>query len=298
MKLKSIFSSILAVALLVGLTTSCEDELQTQKQDVVKIMKTEITGPINVLCPDEVMHDTDFDIVISAACGHLTLQQGYIMVEDEMVFKGLDCETADLLWMDVEGVEVDDCGNGTFTQNISEYGVYVYQVVLDPSALIDDSDPENPVVLCEACDPVSEVLVECFQVIVCRTETAFGGDVDPMVEKGAWFFVFDTGDWDEVENPELVQNITADSDVVIGTVTYDGVGFTLEFTPDWMLLVGEEESVKVGGFADVPDKRPSGGKLGLYKGTVIEDAVLDGSRYYVIHLDVQTCNPLNFVDPI
>lgn len=120
----------------------------------------------------------------------------------------------------------------------------------------------------------------------CGAETAFGGNSDGP-GGGAWWFYFDT-------EGDATQAIYAGQQLTDGTITYDsGTGtFTIDLG-SWSLN-GDDESVKVQGYDVLPAKRPAAGLFTTYKGTSLTfDG--DGSRYYVIHLDlVKECEP----DPI
>lgn len=285
MKLKSIFSSILAVALLVGLTTSCEDELQTQKQDVVKSFKTDLIPDLTLEYPDLLWlgdEPVTFDIVVSSLCGSIVVERGFVntgTVEEPVpVYVGLTCD--DGIEKEMEPIGTFDCGGGTVAQELTEPGTYVYYVTLDP----DDPDGEGECIACEGEEPVTE----CFVVTVCREETGFGGNL--MVEgKGPWFYVFDATQYEPDGDP-LMQMITVDGGEVgevIGTVTYDGSSLILDLG-DWSLMMDEEEAVKVGYYDEAPGRRPAGGKLRDYMGTDLVIPV-DLHNYYVIHLDLMFC---------
>jgi VCBS repeat-containing protein len=118
----------------------------------------------------------------------------------------------------------------------------------------------------------------------CQGEqTAYGGsngkDVD---QNGAWWYYFDT-------QGDAVQPIYAGQKLTNGTVTYDKVAdkITIDLG-DWSLQIGDE-TVKVLGYNTLPVSRPpNGGGPGsarFYAGTGLEIQG-NGSRYYVIHLDV------------
>jgi hypothetical protein len=118
-----------------------------------------------------------------------------------------------------------------------------------------------------------------------REETGFGGS-----NKGAgaaWWFYIDTDDYNGVD--PLVQPIYAGQKLTDGTVTWDGENLIIDLG-SWSLQ-DDDEAVKVGGYNTLPSKRPPGGQLKLYKGT---ELVIpgDGSRYYVVHLDLRICEEI------
>jgi hypothetical protein len=122
-----------------------------------------------------------------------------------------------------------------------------------------------------------------------REETGFGGE-----HKGAgaaWWFYIDTDDYNGVD--PLVQPIYAGQKLTDATVTWDGENLTIDLG-SWSLQ-DDDEAVKVKGYDTLPSKRPPGGQLNLYKGT---ELVIpgDGSRYYVVHLDLRICEEIPPVD--
>ncbi len=113
----------------------------------------------------------------------------------------------------------------------------------------------------------------------CDEETAFGGNSSGSGP--AWWFYFDT-------QGSANQNIYAGQELMVGgNVNWDGTNLTITLGPGWSLQ-GVSEPVKVQGYDVLPTKRPAAGLFTLYKGTSLTVAG-NGSRYYIIHLDVQYC---------
>jgi hypothetical protein len=128
-------------------------------------------------------------------------------------------------------------------------------------------------------------------------ETAFGGDTEGG--GSAWWFAFDT------KGPST-QGIYAGQKLVEGaSVEYDAESDKLNIVLGDKLKLQDvteetnvhprtgainvsinDEQVKVQGFDELPLERPAAGLYELYKGRDLEIQG-DGSRYYVIHLDVE-----------
>ncbi len=112
-------------------------------------------------------------------------------------------------------------------------------------------------------------------------ETAFGGDYPVNVgEPGAWWYYFDT-------DGEQTQDIWAGQYFKAGEVTVseavDGERtITIELSQGWQLQ-DDDEAVKIRGYDELPDDRPSQFD---YKGDETEVTV-DDHQYYVIKLDVE-----------
>jgi hypothetical protein len=136
-------------------------------------------------------------------------------------------------------------------------------------------------------------------------ETAFGGDTPG--EGDAWWFAFDTHELDDEGNLKVVQSIYAGQKPVDGAyVKYEDGLIIIELGPNMELQeifegyktkihprrgaeevwVVDNEQVKVQGYNELPDSRPAAGQFTLYKGRDLEIQG-DGSRFYVIHLDVE-----------
>lgn len=139
--------------------------------------------------------------------------------------------------------------------------------------------------------------VECESEPCWTAETAFGGETEGG--GSAWWFAFDT-------QGDLIQKIYAGQKEVPGAyIQYDKVNDVITIVlgenlklqdavtvtkphPRTGALVTStnDEQVKVQGYNELPASRPSAGLFSLYKGRnlVIQG---NGSRYYVIHLDVE-----------
>jgi len=131
---------------------------------------------------------------------------------------------------------------------------------------------------------------------ICRVATAFGGD--KVLEGPSKWQIFDTEIVAKAGNLDWVQDISADGNMVIGSVIYDGIKLTIDLNDDWILYEGVNEPVKVEGLASEPSTPIPADKFRLYKGTDLSldlsELRANGLRYYAIHLDVQTSNPANF----
>ena len=100
----------------------------------------------------------------------------------------------------------------------------------------------------------------------------------------AWWYAFDiTGD--------PIQNVYAGAGNVIGTATYDAVAKTITIDLGTWELDGVSESVKWYSYAN--DALPTAGRpipgQSDVKGTSLIIDTSNGDRYYVIHLNVTTC---------
>jgi hypothetical protein len=135
---------------------------------------------------------------------------------------------------------------------------------------------ETYYLVCE-CDDLTENPQPCLNEAF---ETGFGGS---WAGPGrAWWFAFDT-------QGASVQNIYAGKSQMAGTVSYDGINdaFTVTLGNDWYLQ-SVSEPVKVQGYNTLPSARPAAGLFTTYKGSSLTFAG-NGSRYYVIHLDLAKC---------
>jgi hypothetical protein len=110
----------------------------------------------------------------------------------------------------------------------------------------------------------------------CGEETGFGGN--SAGSGSAWWFYFDT------QGP-MTQSIYAGQELTDGSITYDsGTGsFTIDLG-SWSLQ-DVSEPVKAQGYSTLPNRRPAAGPFTTYKGSSLTFSG-DGSRYYVIHLDL------------
>jgi hypothetical protein len=128
-------------------------------------------------------------------------------------------------------------------------------------------------------------LTFCYNLIPCgdqdcESETAFGGNSPGS--GAAWWYYFDT------QGP-ATQAIYAGQNLTDGTVTWDGTNLIINLG-SWSLDPDpnkDGEQVKVQGYDVLPTNRPNAGNFD-YKGS---DLTIpgDGSRYYVIHLDLVLC---------
>lgn len=121
----------------------------------------------------------------------------------------------------------------------------------------------------------------CPDVCDERTETGFGGDFEG--DGNAWWYYFDT-------QGDVCQAIYAGQELIPDAeVCYDALTgkLTIDLGADWVLQ-NVNEPVKVQGYNTLPDSRPAAGQFTTYKGTAL-CVQGNGSRYYVIHLDLLTC---------
>jgi hypothetical protein len=139
-------------------------------------------------------------------------------------------------------------------------------------------------------------LIECEDEPCWQEETAFGGDTEGS--GSAWWYIFDTQGLDrqsifagqkEIDGAYVEWN--EDNDVltiVLGdNLKLQDIKEVTKLNPKGKTTTSlENEQVKVQGYAEIPLGRPSAGGFTLYKGRnlVIQG---NGSRYYVIHLDVE-----------
>jgi hypothetical protein len=121
----------------------------------------------------------------------------------------------------------------------------------------------------------------CEDEETCTTQTGFGGNT--AGSGNAWWYAFDT------QGPAC-QNIYAGQQLMVGgSICYNAITgmITVTLGPGWS-LTSSLESVKAQGYNTLPASRPPAGQFTLYKGTSLTFAG-NGSRYYVIHLDVEYC---------
>jgi hypothetical protein len=111
-------------------------------------------------------------------------------------------------------------------------------------------------------------------------ETGFGGAAAGPGK--AWWYSFDT-------HGASVQNIYAGKSQLAGTVSYDHVSGAIAVTlANGWYLQSVSEPVKAQGYSTLPSSRPAAGLFTTYKGTSLTFPG-NGSRYYVIHLDLAKC---------
>jgi hypothetical protein len=116
----------------------------------------------------------------------------------------------------------------------------------------------------------------------CDGETGFGGNAAGAGK--AWWYYFDT-------QGAACQNIFAGQMLMDGgSICYDATSgmFTVTLGAGWSLDPNTTESVKAQGYSTPPTSRPQAGLFTLYKGTSLTFQG-DGSRYYVVHLDLLHC---------
>lgn len=292
MNTKAISACILVMAM--GIFSSCQKEYREAQQQQQKESKllAGLSEQLSLNFPENVMPKTDFKIGVSTACGLLKVERAYVLAEDGVSknYKGLSCNNIP------EAVQFEQLGTvgnkeEIFTEKWEEYGTYLYRVTLDPK-------PNEGSQTCPTCpkESVSETVSNCFEVKVCRIETAFGGA--KRGEGSAWWQIFDTEMVAKTGNLDWEQEISAAGNIVIGKVIYDGANLTVDLDEDWSLLQGETEPVKVAGFGVEPKSRIPSDNFKLYKGSdlTLNLSALKGNglRYFAIHLDVQTANPEYF----
>lgn len=119
----------------------------------------------------------------------------------------------------------------------------------------------------------------------CRGETAFGGDYQGG--GNAWWYYFDT-------QGLATQKIYAGQyKMVGGSVYWNDTNLIITLGSNWYLKQ-VNEPVKVQGYDTLPSVRPAAGLFTLYKGTNLT-VPGNGSRYYVVHLDVEYCDTLTLI---
>jgi len=294
MTIRAIFAHTVLVIMIAGISTSCQKEYKAiqQQQEKELRLKAALNEELTLDFPEFVMPNTDFNIGVATGCGHLKVERAYVMAEDgsSKSYKGLRCNDIPEN-VKFEQIGVADCNGANYTENWPEFGTYLYRVTLDP-------EPRPGSQSCATCskDGVSEVVSDCFEVRVCRIACAFGGN--KIGEGSEWWHIFDTELVAKAGCLDWEQNISAEGNIVIGKIIYDGLQLKVDLNDGWTLLQGEDEPVKVAGFGVEPKSKPSNESRCLYKGS---DLTLDlsalkgnGLRYYAIHLDVQTANPEYF----
>ncbi len=164
-----------------------------------------------------------------------------------------------------------DVGLGAGWENCAQLSMWIKVAGLNnsPGNEVEGNFSYYLRALCELIPPDCEEWDE---------ETAFGGSFAGA--GNAWWYYFDT------EGSET-QPIYTGQHETDGTVTWTGTHLVIDLG-SWSLQ-DDDEAVKVQGYDEVPTERPAAGLFNTYKGNelTIEG---DGSRYYVIHLDVRICN--------
>ncbi len=295
-KLLIVFAAVMTVAMVFN---SCQKDDLAELNPVLKSVITDDEGSISLTYPDKVYAGKDFLITFSA-CDDAVLERGA---------SGNDCDS-DLGW---EEIGVYTCGDDPveLTENLEEPGKYVYRIIV--TALEDGVDDT-----CNECVESAEELTACFEITVCREETAFGGDdkyFQGKNQKSAWFFYYDPepkiveGEPEEIQDGWLAENIYADGGwdevpLPIGTVqlvyneeleSYELVilldcGWELrELSDDGTELSSEQ--VKVKWYEEAPSRRARGNEYD-YKGSdlVVPVEIGEGeTEGFLIHLDVEFC---------
>jgi hypothetical protein len=129
-------------------------------------------------------------------------------------------------------------------------------------------------------------LTICYNLVECNTciweeETAYGGSL--AGGGNAWWFAIDA-------SVSGTYPIWAGQNIVQGSnITYDKINDLITINLGGSLqLQNVSEPVKVEGYNNLPNSRPSAGLFTLYKGS---DLTIGGnnSNFYVVHLDVEVC---------
>lgn len=140
-------------------------------------------------------------------------------------------------------------------------------------------------------------LTPCAPPPVCEEETAFGGSTPGM--GNAWWFAYDTqvgGQQPIYAGQKAVDGAFVE---VINDVIYITLGPNMQLQPittttktnpktGVTTTSTNNEQVKVQGYMTLPTDRPAAGLFTLYKGRNLT-VQGNGSRYYIIHLDVEVC---------
>lgn len=132
-------------------------------------------------------------------------------------------------------------------------------------------------------------LTICYNLTDCESascdwneETAYGGSIEG--EGSAWWFAMDasqSGTYPIYAGQQIVSGATVSFDSTTDIITID-LGSNMQ-------LQNVSEPVKVEGYDILPSYRPESGLFQLYKGSDVS-VQGNGSKYYVVHLDVVVCN--------
>lgn len=117
----------------------------------------------------------------------------------------------------------------------------------------------------------------------CQEETAFGGN--SAGAGNSWWFYYDA-------SIGGLQDIWAGQLTDVGNVEVVAGVVNIALTDGWALQ-SVNESVKIKGYNDLPNKRPAAGQFtgeGTYKGSNLTSIDIGIYSYYVIHLDVELCD--------
>jgi hypothetical protein len=192
-----------------------------------------------------------------------------------------DAATKSITWSSTVPVKVAFIVKGGNDAN-----VYVYGCGEDEDCATGDSGLTAPLNEGNQIAGLSNLTI-CWSLcddgeVDCNEETAFGGNT--AGGGPAWWFAFDT-------EGLACQNIYAGQQLMDGgSVCWDEATDMLTITlgAGWALQNDTDEPVKVQGYTSLPNRRPAAGKFTTYKGDELT-VQGDGSRYYVVHLDVAYC---------
>lgn len=161
-----------------------------------------------------------------------------------------------------------------FTFTFTEAGTYALRYKMDGSSGFVNGG--------------SITVEDCGTCTESESSTAYAGNGDGYnaVGNNAWWYYLDIGDGLSNVTEDVWEGQSND----IGDVTYDSVTKIITITlDDWFLETGNIESVKWYSYATLPtDGRPTPGHA-THKDTSLSFSAIQGDRYYVIHLDVATC---------
>ena len=87
-----------------------------------------LSGGVTLTAPTQININQSFDITAVVDCGRVAIERGYILADDGItkIYKGLDCETADLEWESVVNFECYD-HDASWTGSFAEAGSYVFR---------------------------------------------------------------------------------------------------------------------------------------------------------------------------
>ncbi|UCS94142.1 hypothetical protein KZP23_03670 [Echinicola marina] len=222
----------------------------------------------------------------------------------EVSFSAYNTENEFIVAVTYNITEGNSKAKATITINIAGDEVELDEVASGSTVMHSIALPDG----WEACDVIDFSIIqeglgsiitfnESYNLIgVCpdeceiRTASAYAGNKEGEnngePSKGfnnAWWYVFDI--------EAGTQDVFANQDEVIGTVSYDELEGTITIDlGDWSLQEGEE-SVKWYSYAEgeLPDAgRPIPGQAPNKSNSLVIDTV-EGGRYYAIHLDVEIC---------
>ncbi len=158
-------SLFISALLLLALTfQSCQkDEMIFESENID--LKSSALSEIYLDYPeDAVAAGEDFNITFSSSCGRIMIERGFTGDMDEYgvitnkVYKGLTCDTENLLWEAVGLDEFETCEGATITENLTEPGTYVYRAKLNFKGKTDTECPD--------CEAFLGNKFECFTITV------------------------------------------------------------------------------------------------------------------------------------